>query len=119
SSPPRQPRQQRLRVTRLVARSGPRIAGTSRAVPAPSAQPCPGPAQRPTLPERQPGHLMRTPILLSVLVAAVVAGGYSVARATQQGQRQGLRETVNGITYHMPYGRPTRPFTPAVQVGDL
>lgn len=31
----------------------------------------------------------------------------------------GLRETVNGITYHMPYGRPTRPFTPAVQVGDL
>lgn len=62
---------------------------------------------------------MRTPILLSVLVAAVVAGGYSVARATQQGQRQGLRETVNGITYHMPYGRPTRPFTPAVQVGDL
>lgn len=31
----------------------------------------------------------------------------------------GLRETVNGITYHMPYGRPTRPFTPAVQVGDI
>ena len=28
-------------------------------------------------------------------------------------------ETVNGITYHMPYGRPTRPFTPAVQVGNL
>lgn len=35
---------------------------------------------------------------------------------TQDG---GLRETVNGITYHMPYGRPTRPFTPAVQVGDM
>ena len=31
----------------------------------------------------------------------------------------GLRETANGITYHMPYGRPTRPFTPAVQVGDV
>lgn len=31
----------------------------------------------------------------------------------------GLRETVNGITYHMPYGRPTRPFTPAVQVGEV
>ena len=30
-----------------------------------------------------------------------------------------LKETVNGITYHMPYGRPTRPFTPAVQVGDV
>jgi reactive intermediate/imine deaminase len=34
-------------------------------------------------------------------------------------QATGLRETVNGITYHMPYGRPTRPFTPAVQVGDI
>ncbi len=30
-----------------------------------------------------------------------------------------MTETVNGITYHMPYGRPTRPFTPAVQVGNL
>lgn len=30
-----------------------------------------------------------------------------------------LKETANGITYHMPYGRPTRPFTPAVQVGDI
>jgi 2-iminobutanoate/2-iminopropanoate deaminase len=30
-----------------------------------------------------------------------------------------LKETANGITYHMPYGRPTRPFTPAVQVGDV
>ncbi|HEX6972310.1 MAG TPA: RidA family protein [Limnochordia bacterium] len=60
---------------------------------------------------------MRTRILLTALVLAAAAGGYSVARATPQGQ--GLRETVNGITYHMPYGRPTRPFTPAVQVGDL
>jgi 2-iminobutanoate/2-iminopropanoate deaminase len=34
-------------------------------------------------------------------------------------QDGGMRETVNGITYHMPYGRPTRPFTPAVQVGDM
>lgn len=31
----------------------------------------------------------------------------------------GLREVYDGITYHMPYGQPTRPFTPAVQVGDL
>lgn len=37
--------------------------------------------------------------------------------ATSQGGA--LKETVNGITYHMPYGRPTRPFTPAVQVGDV
>ena len=36
-----------------------------------------------------------------------------------QSQATPLKETVNGITYHMPYGRPTRPFTPAVQVGDI
>jgi reactive intermediate/imine deaminase len=30
-----------------------------------------------------------------------------------------LKETVNGMTFHMPYGRPTRPFTPAVQVGEV
>jgi reactive intermediate/imine deaminase len=41
----------------------------------------------------------------------------SVATANAQGTA--LKETVNGITYHMPYGRPTRPFTPAVQVGDI
>lgn len=29
------------------------------------------------------------------------------------------RTTENGITWHTPYGRPTRPFTPAVQVGNL
>lgn len=27
--------------------------------------------------------------------------------------------TENGVTWHTPYGRPTRPFTPAVQVGTL
>jgi reactive intermediate/imine deaminase len=37
----------------------------------------------------------------------------------QASQADPLKETVNGITYHMPYGRPTRPFTPAVQVGDV
>ncbi len=30
-----------------------------------------------------------------------------------------LKTTENGITWHTPYGRPTRPFTPAVQVGNL
>jgi len=25
----------------------------------------------------------------------------------------------NGITWHLPYGRPTRPFSPAVQVGNI
>jgi reactive intermediate/imine deaminase len=45
--------------------------------------------------------------------ASGIAPGVS---ATQDG---GLKEIANGITYHMPYGRPTRPFTPAVQVGDV
>jgi reactive intermediate/imine deaminase len=48
--------------------------------------------------------------------SAAEASSQLTAVATQGG---GLRETVNGITYHMPYGRPTRPFTPAVQVGDV
>ena len=50
------------------------------------------------------------------------AASPSVATASASSLLQGstpLKETVNGITYHMPYGRPTRPFTPAVQVGDV
>lgn len=49
------------------------------------------------------------------------AASPSVATANASSVVQGtaLKETVNGITYHMPYGRPTRPFTPAVQVGDV
>ena len=43
----------------------------------------------------------------------------ATANATSVVQGAALKETVNGITYHMPYGRPTRPFTPAVQVGDV
>jgi reactive intermediate/imine deaminase len=29
------------------------------------------------------------------------------------------RTTENGVTWHTPYGRPTRPFSPAVQIGNL
>ncbi|MBC7894493.1 MAG: RidA family protein [Cytophagaceae bacterium] len=29
------------------------------------------------------------------------------------------RTTENGVTWHTPYGRPTRPFSPAVQVGNV
>lgn len=32
---------------------------------------------------------------------------------------QATKESENGVTWHMPYGKPTRPFTPAVQVGNL
>ena len=47
------------------------------------------------------------------------AASARVSSLTPPVAQGGLKETVNGITYHMPYGRPTRPFTPAVQVGDI
>jgi 2-iminobutanoate/2-iminopropanoate deaminase len=58
-------------------------------------------------------------ITLPFVLVAGAALGYGVARATPAQQGAPLKETVNGITYHMPYGRPTRPFTPAVQTGNL
>ena len=42
-----------------------------------------------------------------------------VLQTPSPAQAGALKETANGITYHMPYGRPTRPFTPATQVGDI
>lgn len=57
-----------------------------------------------------------------VLLASVVA---ACARSTPETSpapspaAQGTRITENGVTWITPYGRPTRPFTPAVQVGNL
>jgi len=65
---------------------------------------------------------MRTGLQLICLLAgagAIGAATTTFAKPALQGQGSAIRETVGGITYHMPYGRPTRPFTPAVQVGDL
>jgi 2-iminobutanoate/2-iminopropanoate deaminase len=59
---------------------------------------------------------MRVRTVVALVGIAVVAG-FAIARATEQATP--LKETVNGIIYHMPYGRPTRPFTPAVQTGNL
>ena len=67
---------------------------------------------------------------LRKIIAAIIAvgalfflftrsAGQTAAATTAIAQNTPLKETVNGITYHMPYGRPTRPFTPAVQVGDV
>ena len=61
---------------------------------------------------------MRLRAVVALVVIAVVAG-YGLARAMEQAAPAPLKETVNGITYHMPFGRPTRPFTPAVQTGNL
>lgn len=62
---------------------------------------------------------MRMPLVLSAVLLVGAAVGFGIACATPAVQQGPLKETVNGITYHMPYGRPTRPFTPAVQVGDI
>ena len=57
------------------------------------------------------------------LVLAVLCAG--CARSSSSSLAGGApapadtRTTENGITWHTPYGRPTRPFTPAVQVGNL
>ena len=55
----------------------------------------------------------------SIVFAVLAVAGCSGWRMQPQPTATPTQETVNGITYHMPYGRPTRPFTPAVQVGNL
>jgi 2-iminobutanoate/2-iminopropanoate deaminase len=63
---------------------------------------------------------MSTRLLLVSALGLGAVAGFGIARVTSAAQQGGaLKETVNGITYHMPYGRPTNPFTPAVQTGDL
>ena len=57
--------------------------------------------------------------LMFWLARSAATPSLATANASSVVQGTGLKETVNGITYHMPYGRPTRPFTPAVQVGDI
>lgn len=57
--------------------------------------------------------------LMFWMARSAASPSVATANASSVVQGTGLKETVNGITYHMPYGRPTRPFTPAVQVGDI
>ena len=57
--------------------------------------------------------------LMFWMARSAASPSVATANASSLVQGTGLKETVNGITYHMPYGRPTRPFTPAVQVGDV
>lgn len=61
---------------------------------------------------------MRARVIVTLLLVGVCTG-YALARGFEQSTPAPLKETVNGLTYHMPYGRPTRPFTPAVQAGNL
>lgn len=57
--------------------------------------------------------------VVAVFFLLTRSAGKTADAASSVAQNAPLKETVNGITYHMPYGRPTRPFTPAVQVGDV
>jgi reactive intermediate/imine deaminase len=56
--------------------------------------------------------------LLSPLIVLVAACARSAAVAPPPAPAE-TRTVENGITWHTPYGKPTRPFSPAVQVGNL
>lgn len=52
-------------------------------------------------------------------VLVLVACGAGCSRARPAPAPAPASVTENGVTWHLPYGRPTRPFSPAVQVGNL
>jgi reactive intermediate/imine deaminase len=52
-------------------------------------------------------------------LAALSTAGCTRSASVSTPAPAGTRVTENGVTWIMPYGRPTRPFTPAVQVGNL
>lgn len=59
---------------------------------------------------------------LNVVTCAIVTAtlaGCSSAKPTPAPSPVGTTVTENGVTWHLPYGAPTRPFSPAVQVGNL
>lgn len=59
---------------------------------------------------------------LKVVVCAVVAAsvvGCSSAKPSPAPTPVGTTVSENGVTWHLPYGAPTRPFSPAVQVGNI
>ena len=60
---------------------------------------------------------MRT-LLLLVFVVFTVACSKSTPQTSPPPAGE-TRTTENGITWITPYGRPTRPFSPAVQVGNV
>ncbi|MBL8961890.1 MAG: RidA family protein, partial [Gemmatimonadetes bacterium] len=57
-------------------------------------------------------------LFLSILLASCARSGASTPPAGAPAPAE-TRTTENGITWHTPYGKPTRPFSPAVQVGNL
>lgn len=59
---------------------------------------------------------MRLTLLATALTLATTG---ACSRATPAPAPSPENVTENGVTWHLPYGRPTRPFSPAVQVGNL
>ena len=53
-------------------------------------------------------------LLLLLVVVSACSRGVKTAPTTE-----GYTVTENGITWIAPYGKPTRPFTPAVKIGNL
>lgn len=56
-------------------------------------------------------------ILLPLLLVGACARSSSTATPAPAPSPTSVTE--NGVTWHLPYGKPTRPFSPAVQVGNL
>lgn len=63
-------------------------------------------------------RLMTTRLALSLLLVLAVSG-CNMLRPGGTPSPEGSVVTEEGITWHLPYGPATRPFTPAVQVGNL
>lgn len=59
------------------------------------------------------------PAVLLLLTVGAAGCGRASAAATPAPAPSTGTVTEDGITWHLPYGRPTRPFSPAVQVGNL
>ena len=62
---------------------------------------------------------MKTPLLLRALAIGTTVAACSHATPNTTPSPEVYTVTENGITWIAPYGRPTRPFTPAVRVGNL
>jgi len=56
---------------------------------------------------------------LGLMVGSVLVVGCARGRGAPAPAPAPESVTENGVTWHLPYGRPTRPFSPAVQVGNL
>ena len=62
---------------------------------------------------------MNRPLALLTLFAVIALAACSQAKPTPAPAPANTSTTENGVTWHTPYGKPTRPFSPAVQVGNL